>query len=99
MKKAVFVFGFAFLLIASCNKEKDSKEEFVFTAPANLPATKYNFTNNPVTTAGFILGRKLFYDATLSRDSSTSCGSCHISFSAFISSSVFVSFFTVSFDI
>ncbi len=83
MKKAVFVFGFALLLIASCNKEKDSKEEFVFTAPANLPATKYNFSNNPVTTAGFILGRKLFYDATLSRDSSTSCGSCHTSFSSF----------------
>jgi len=33
--------------------------------------------NNPVTDAGAILGRVLFYDATLSKNYSISCASCH----------------------
>jgi cytochrome c peroxidase len=71
------------VLIAGCDKTKDTKEDVSFYQPSNFPAPKYNFNNNPVTTAGFELGRKLFYDPILSRDNSTSCGSCHISFSAF----------------
>lgn len=71
------------LLAGGCKDEAPLKEEISFKAPANFPSPKYNFASNPVTTAGFELGRKLFYDANLSRDGSTSCGSCHISFSAF----------------
>lgn len=36
-----------------------------------------------ITKQGFELGRKLFYDAKLSRDNTISCGSCHIQTSAF----------------
>lgn len=83
MNKIIPVFFFAVLLSASCNKGKDTKQDVRFVSPANFPAPKYNFNSNPVTTAGFELGRKLFYETQLSRDNSTSCGSCHISFSAF----------------
>jgi len=33
--------------------------------------------NNPMTREGIKLGRKLFYDPIMSRDSTISCGSCH----------------------
>lgn len=81
----VLLYGFmvAYAVTAgSCNKEK-LREEVTFYQPSNFPPPKYNFANNPVTTDGFLLGKKLFYDPILSRDNSTSCGSCHISFSAF----------------
>lgn len=54
-----------------------------FIVPANFPPPVYQFTNNPVTEAGFILGRQLFYDPLLSKDGSISCGNCHQSFAAF----------------
>lgn len=82
MKKILIVCLFALTLYTGCKKEL-REEEITFQIPSNYPPPKYNFSNNPVTTAGFKLGRKLFYDARLSRDNSTSCGSCHISFSAF----------------
>lgn len=43
----------------------------------------YKYKNNPITQAGFQLGRSLFYDPILSRDSTISCASCHQSFQAF----------------
>lgn len=54
-----------------------------FHVPAGWPAPKYDFAANPVTPAGFALGRRLFYDPQLSRDGSVSCGSCHQQFAAF----------------
>lgn len=51
--------------------------------PASWPAPSYDFQDNPITAAGFALGRKLFYDASLSHDGSVSCGSCHQQFAAF----------------
>ncbi len=39
--------------------------------------------NNPLTEEGIQLGRKLFYDPILSRDSSMSCSSCHLQQLAF----------------
>ncbi|MES2568033.1 MAG: cytochrome c peroxidase [Bacteroidota bacterium] len=51
--------------------------------PAGWPTPNYNFSNNPLTPNGFILGRTLFYDPLLSSDNSVSCGSCHQQFSAF----------------
>ena len=41
------------------------------------------FKNNPPTKEGFLLGKKLFYDASLSKDGFTSCASCHQPFAAF----------------
>jgi len=52
-------------------------------SPAGWPAPRYAFENNPVTPAGIELGRRLFYDPSLSRDGSVSCASCHQQASAF----------------
>lgn len=54
-----------------------------FEQPSHFPEPSYHFDKNPVTTAGFLLGKKLFYDGKLSRDGSISCGSCHIQAAAF----------------
>lgn len=55
----------------------------IFIVPANFPQPVYRFTDNPLTEAGFTLGRQLFYDPLLSKDGSISCGNCHQSFAAF----------------
>jgi len=55
----------------------------LFRQPANFPAPAYNVSVNPVTDAGFVLGKKLFYDPLLSADTTISCGSCHIQAAAF----------------
>jgi len=54
-----------------------------FQQPTNFPQPAYHFNTNPVTKAGFELGRKLFYDTRLSSNNTISCGSCHIQTSAF----------------
>lgn len=51
--------------------------------PKTWPAPTYNFTKNPLTRQGIELGRQLFYDPILSRDSSVSCSNCHLSYTAF----------------
>lgn len=59
------------------------EEDVSFRVPEGWPQPFYNFENNALTQEGFKLGRKLFYDTRLSRDNSTSCGSCHQAFAAF----------------
>jgi cytochrome c peroxidase len=54
-----------------------------FEVPQGWPAPVYNFSSNPLTKEGFELGRTLFYDARLSKDSSLSCAGCHQQFGAF----------------
>ena len=49
----------------------------LFNTPSNFPKTTYNFSTNPLTEEGIVLGKTLFYDAMLSQDNSLSCGSCH----------------------
>jgi cytochrome c peroxidase len=66
----------------SCKKD-DSAEPYQVFQPSNFPAPAYDLEQNPVTKAGFELGRKLFYDPILSRDSTIACADCHISYSAF----------------
>lgn len=51
--------------------------------PPGWPAPQYDLKKNPLTREGFLLGRKLFYDDRLSRDSTISCASCHQQFGAF----------------
>jgi cytochrome c peroxidase len=46
--------------------------------PEDWPQPKYNFKKNPLTEEGFQLGRHLFYDPIISRDSTISCQSCHL---------------------
>ncbi len=61
----------------------DPAKPISFEVPEGWPQPKYNFENNPLTEAGFELGRKLFFDPRLSRTNDVSCGSCHQPFSAF----------------
>lgn len=64
--------------------QKDTTPDFRgFQKPSSFPDPTYPFASNPVTEAGFSLGKKLFYDGQLSRDGSISCGSCHLQSAAF----------------
>jgi cytochrome c peroxidase len=68
----------ALVLLGSCVKDDDNiSNEVKFYIPNNFPQPVYTFANNEITQSGFELGRKLFYDPILSRDSSISCGNCH----------------------
>jgi cytochrome c peroxidase len=60
-----------------------SKQDVELKIPKGFPKPKYKFKNNPLTPEVFILGRKLFYDPILSKDSTTSCASCHQRIAAF----------------
>ncbi|AYA36964.1 cytochrome-c peroxidase [Hymenobacter oligotrophus] len=68
------------LLVGSCRPDADWQpvQELPGSAlPSRFPAPAYAPDQNPPDRAAFELGRKLFYDARLSRDGSVSCGSCH----------------------
>lgn len=54
-----------------------------FKVPKGWPKPVYDFKNNPLTIEGFELGKKIFYDERLSKDSTISCASCHQQFGAF----------------
>lgn len=90
MKKALLIILIAglwgWLSLAGCKKETVDPRTYVpisFTVPQGWPQPVYQFTNNTLTSDGFVLGRKLFYDMRLSRDNTISCGSCHQQFAAF----------------
>jgi len=54
-----------------------------FKTPKGFPKPVYDLTKNKITPAGFVLGRKLFYDPILSKDNTISCATCHQRFAAF----------------
>lgn len=90
-KKLVLFFG-AIIFVAICFngceidpviKKELPANDIRLIIPQGWPAPHYDFSGNPLTKEGFILGRKLFYDTRLSRDNSISCGSCHQQFAAF----------------
>jgi cytochrome c peroxidase len=74
------LFALLIFLISACQKE--SRFQSV-QLPAHFPDPVYDLSANPVTEAGMALGKKLFYDPTLSRDGNISCGSCHQQAAAF----------------
>ncbi|RCR67510.1 cytochrome-c peroxidase [Larkinella punicea] len=45
--------------------------------PANFPDPAYNFAQNPLTHEGVLLGKSLFFDASLSKNGTISCAFCH----------------------
>lgn len=51
--------------------------------PSYFPQPSYNFNDNTLSEGKISLGRMLFYDPILSRDSSISCATCHSPFNAF----------------
>lgn len=68
---------FCSLLFHACNKVE------TYTPTPYIAPNIQNFrplpidANNPMTVEGIALGKKLFFDPILSRDSSISCASCH----------------------
>lgn len=71
------------LLGAGLNFTPRQTEPVALQYPASWPAPHYDFSKNPLTKQGIALGRQLFYDPILSRDSTISCASCHLSYTAF----------------
>lgn len=88
--KNILLLSFTILIsVAGCKKDVEIPDSssldaaISFIVPQGWPAPYYTFKNNQLTATGFALGRKLFYDTRLSKDNSTSCGTCHQSFAAF----------------
>lgn len=88
MRKSWFVFGFSIvLLFVMCRPEPIidnglltdiayDPQPFVIETPFGYPQMEIP-ADNPLTKEGILLGRKLFFDPILSRDSTMSCASCH----------------------
>ncbi len=68
-------------LLFTCLFATGSSDPFV--TPEGWPKPVYDFSKHPVTKGGFLLGNRLFYDPVLSEDSTISCASCHLSYTAF----------------
>jgi cytochrome c peroxidase len=87
MKKITFLFLSLILILGACRPEQDSTNtnlEYITYAPSSYTVTPPNGfpamevpADNPMTVEGIKLGRHLFYDPILSRDSTISCSSCH----------------------
>ncbi|HOY16117.1 MAG TPA: cytochrome c peroxidase [Haliscomenobacter sp.] len=75
------LFGFFSLLIYAFSVLKTTPMPLVI--PESWPKPVYDFSKNPLTKEGFELGRQLFYDPILSRDSTISCASCHLQATGF----------------
>lgn len=77
------------LVFMSCKKEHPSgssvnPEPFQgFYKPDHFPDTQQPFDVSKINEKSFALGKRLFYDPILSRDSTVACGSCHLQSSAF----------------
>ncbi|WP_252737219.1 cytochrome-c peroxidase [Reichenbachiella agariperforans] len=74
-KKLGFLLVMGWLLMA-CEGDK-GEIPFGFVQPEHFPAATYTFDNNPISKEGFELGKFIFNDPLLSRDSTVSCASCH----------------------
>jgi cytochrome c peroxidase len=84
----IVIFMFTAILLFSGFTEdnpyfKITPKDVEFIVPKGFPKPIYDFKNNKLTPEGFILGRRLFYDPILSKDSTTSCASCHQRIAAF----------------
>ncbi len=94
VRRAGFKFGaFIFLVLVgffqvACNHDGGHRQALSSPTPLDLQQprefVKLIFPDdNPMTVEGVSLGRKLFYDPILSRDSTIACASCHRQSSAF----------------
>ena len=89
-KNRLFIFLTLFIFVIGLSAFQESGTSFIFdndtlevNLPTNLPKPVYDFKKNPVTKAGFELGKILFYAPVLSSSQSVSCSSCHQAFGAF----------------
>ena len=74
-----------FFLLNSCDKENEDPmaSPYELRRPDYFPEVAYPIENNPITQAGFELGKQLFNDARLSLDNSVACSNCHVKGGAF----------------
>lgn len=79
----IFLFSFSEGVNESVQPLIQTNDTIDFFIPEGWPVPEYDFEKNPLTKNGIALGRKLFYETMLSRDSSISCASCHLSFTNF----------------
>lgn len=79
MNKKLYFAIITIMLLSAASIEKFISLDY----PKYFPKPKYNFKNNPLQQAKIELGRMLFYDPILSKDSTISCASCHSPFNAF----------------
>jgi cytochrome c peroxidase len=89
MRKLIVLAAMSVLIAVagSCSKEDPPKNKAVYNPTAasiTIPAFVKQYigempmpSDNPLTTEGIFLGRKLFYEKMLSNDMTMSCASCH----------------------
>lgn len=80
MKKILAIVIFSQLLLLSCTNEDTTAyipKPLTLKVPSNFPDLVYDLSNNPLTEAGFELGKKLFYDGKLSSNNAIPCAFCH----------------------
>lgn len=85
MKKFFLLAAIAGTLL-SCRLENEPailSSPYQFVRPAHFPEPTYTFRNNPITEAGFLLGKRLFDEPLLSVDGSVACSNCHVQAVAF----------------
>ncbi len=91
MKKCVII-GVGLLFLWACQKEQQTDlpgpEEPLLAVPPGFPLPNFP-VDNELTAARFALGKRLFYDVIMSRDSTISCASCHAPNFAFSDSVAF----------
>ncbi|MEZ4913250.1 MAG: cytochrome-c peroxidase [Chitinophagales bacterium] len=73
-----FIFFFCVLALAFV-----SSQHYPSFYPTHFPTATYNFDKNPLDSMQITLGRALFYDPILSKDSTISCASCHSPYNSF----------------
>ena len=78
MKKHINILGFGIFIIGILSFSDVFITPLYLEIPEGWPEPKYDFKKNQLTEEGFQLGRHLFYDPILSRDSTISCSSCHL---------------------
>ncbi|MEM1326572.1 MAG: cytochrome c peroxidase [Bacteroidota bacterium] len=84
MLRFLFLCSLLLLVLTACQKEEViQNSDYIFVKPSHFPEPTYSFDNNPVTEAGFELGKQLFNDPRLSRDNSVACSNCHVKAIAF----------------
>lgn len=78
MTSRLILFGVFAFLGAGCGKEPlpADPETYVLAVPPGFPAMEIP-ADNSLTRSRVALGKRLFFDPVLSRDSTLSCASCH----------------------
>lgn len=80
MKVKLLVIGAlaGILLVKGCRKDPDTNRPTPYVIKTNEAFPELNLpVDNPLTKEGVLLGRMLFYDPIMSKDSSVSCATCH----------------------